>query len=355
MILAAARYAFPNARVRGLRGRRLSERDMHFLVQAQDLAALLEYLSTTSYGEVLPPLEHGMRIPAALERSLARPLLQDYARVFRALGGRRQRAVVKALFSRYEAENLKLLLRARRRGLSRRDVSHLEYLLGQLSTLAWEALWSADGVREIAEVLGRSPFGRALRHALPEFEAGERLFTLEMALEIAALQQLEEVEADLPRGADRRHVRHVLGPYVDALNCLWVSRLKVHYGLSPEEVVNYSLPGGEWLTLPRLHHLARAEDLEQFLERVPPAFRKATQGLATWSDLRPRLEAWLAGRLSRVFVGPPFHLGVELAYLLEKEVELSRLVSLIQAKSLGLSPGDTVARMERRLPESAHV
>ena len=106
MIFAAAGYAYPNAKVRALRSRRLTAQDRHFLLEARDFFSFLAYLVTTPYGRVLPDLGEEKTDPGVLERRLARSLMEDYAKVARSLRGQREQELVLALFSRFESENL---------------------------------------------------------------------------------------------------------------------------------------------------------------------------------------------------------------------------------------------------------
>ena len=355
MILAAAKYAYPNAKVRALRSRRLSPQDRHFLLEAKDLSSLLVYLATTSYGPVV--LGIGDRVPniGGLERQLARFLMEDYAKVVRSLRGKREQELVLALFSRFESENLKLLLRALFSGLGKQSVSYLLYPLGSLSTLPWDRLWTCSNPAEAAELLIPTPFGRALKHAIPQFEAQGRLFPLEMALDLSCFQRLKQAISGLRSRSDRKAAKEILGPYVDVLNILWVIRLKIHYGLSPEEIVNYSLPGGELLGLSQLHRLARAEDISSFLLQIPLSIQKEVREVHEWGDFRLHLDKWFLRLLARFFRGPPFHIGIEIAFLLEKEWELKTLVTLIEAKARGLSRDKTARELPRQSVEVAYV
>ncbi|NOQ47439.1 MAG: hypothetical protein GQ559_12385, partial [Desulfobulbaceae bacterium] len=47
-----------------------------------------------------------------------------------------------------------------------------------------------------------------------------------------------------------------------------------------------------------------------------------------------------------IFSGQPFHIGVAVAYLLEKEIELANLITLLQAKTKNL----TVEEISSKLP-----
>ncbi|NIA09787.1 MAG: hypothetical protein GWP10_08665 [Nitrospiraceae bacterium] len=202
MILAAAKYAYPNAKVRALRSRRLTPQDFHFLLEAKDISSFLAYLATTSYGPIVSEL--GDRVPdmGGLERQLARFLMEDYAKVVRSLRGKRVQELVLALFSRFESENLKVLLRALFSGLGRHSVSYLLYPLGGLSTLPWDKLWACNNPAEALELLIPTPFGRAIKHAIPQFEVQGRLFPLEMALDLSCFQRLKQAISSLRSRSD---------------------------------------------------------------------------------------------------------------------------------------------------------
>jgi len=355
MIFAAARYAYPNAKVRALRSRRLTAQDRHFLLEAKDFSSFLAYLVTTTYGRALPNLEEEKTDPVVLERQLARPLMEDYAKVARSLRGKRRQELVLALFSRFEAENLKVLLRALFSGRGKQAVAHLLYPLSNLSTLPWDDLWACNNHAEIADLLIRNPFGQALKHAIPQFEAQGRLFPLEMALDLSCFQRLKQSISGLRSKSDRKAAKKILGPYIDILNISWVIRLKIHYGLSHEEIVNYSLPGGELLTLSCLHRLARAEDISKFMEQIPRPIQREVGEVREWEDFHTYLEAWFLRLLARFFVGPPFHIGIEICFLLEKEMELTSLITLLEAKAHGFSSEEAEKRLPGQLSMAAHV
>lgn len=355
MLLAAARYGYPNAKVRGLRSRQLTEQDHHFLLAAKDLSTLLSYLGTTSYGTYLPDPRQGTPELPALERQLSRPLMQDYAKIIRSLPGQKERDMILALFRRFEAENLKLVLRALFMGLAKEEVAHLLYPLGQLSNLNWNSLWASKTFTELLEHLRSGIFGRSLLHALPQFEAQGCLFPLEMALDFSCFRCLQQAVQNLSHRSDRMAAGKVLGSYIDILNISWVIRLQTAYGLSPEEIVNYTLPQGDQVTLSCLNQLARAKDVTTFISRLPAVFQHEVVAVRHWHTISIRLQTWFLKVLARMFAGPPFHIGIAIAYLLEKEIELTSLITLLQAKAQDLTIEETCKKLPGQFMKGAHV
>ncbi len=337
MLFAAARYGYPNAKVRALRSRKLTEQDHHFLLAAKDLPNCLSYLATTSYRTCLPDPDKTHPELPILERQLSRPLLDHYAKIIRSFRRIKERDVILALFRRFEGENLKIILRALFANLSRDAVCHLLYPLGRLSDLDWDTLWSCKSISELLEQLRPSIFGKLLQHALPQFEAQGRLFPLEMTIDLSCFRMLHQAISALGSRYDHVVAEKILRSYIDILNISWVVRLKKDYGLSSEEIVNYTLPSGKLISLTTLNHLARAEDIEVFINHLPMPYQHELSTIRDWEKVAQRLETYFLRTLTRVFLGQPFHIGIPVAYLLEKEIELANLISLLQAKAKNLS------------------
>ena len=352
MLVPALRYAFPNARTRALKSRLLSARDMLFLLEAKDETIFLSYLATTSYGPYLPEAapagasreKGGSAIGAAhMERALFKPLFKDYKRLFTSLQQKGAKRFIKALHDRFESEELKLLIRAKFSGLGRQEVAHLSYPLS-LSRLPWDRLWAAPRVEDLFGLLAHSDYGRALSHAKAQFEAQARTFPLEMALDISCYSRLRQSAADLASKRDRAWAMRIVGSHVDMKNVIHIMRLRFRYNLSPEEALNYSLPGGRYLNLKALHDLARAPDEPSLLKRLPEALGAAA-GAGSLEEARIRLSEWFHNILKRAFLGYPFHIGVQAAYLFLKEMETQAVIAIHQGKQLHLSEGEISARL----------
>ncbi len=355
MLLAAARYGYSNAKVRALRSRKLTEQDHHFLLAAKDLPSCLSYLVTTSYSSCFPDPEKTLPELPVLERQLAQPLLDHYAKVVHSFRRIKERELILALFRRFEAENLKIILRALFANLGRDAVCHLLYPLSRLSDLDWDTLWACKSVHELLDHLRPGIFGLSLQHALPQFEAQGRLFPLEMALDFSCFRILRQAISALGSRYDRTVTEKILTSYIDILNISWVIRLKRDYGLRSEEIVNYTLPEGKLIPLACLNRLARAEDIRAFINHLPQPFRNELLTIRDWGELAQRLERYFLKALARVFSGQPFHIGIAVAYLLEKEIELANLITLLQAKATNLPVEEIGNRLSWQLTESVHV
>jgi len=317
-----------------MHSKRLRPSDWHILNEVKDREGFLQYLSTTSYGPWVGQIvAHREQNEELFETRIYSALFDDYRKILKSLTNAPSRELVLGLFSRFEAENLKVTLRAIFSGLKRIHVSHLLYPLGRMSRLPWEGLWRQKDIKDAVRLLANTRFGPMLNHALPQFEAQGRLFPLEMAIDISCFRRISDAIEALSDRLDRTRVKEVVGSYIDVLNICHIARLRFIYGLSPEEALNYSYPGGKELNLKTLHALARAEDLPSLAKILEEPFKGLIQGSqSNLFQMRRNLEGWLIRRIRRAFLGSPFHLGVQVAHLLEKEMEIKSIISLYQAK-----------------------
>ncbi len=332
MLGQAFKYSYINAKVRTIYSKRLRKRDWAILRDAADKNSFVQYLSTTYYGpylaEILKGPEKGIHF---LGRQIYQALFADYEKVIRALKPP-EGQVFYGLFSRFEAENLKILLRAKKTGIPKRDIPHLLYPVETLSKMDWQRLWKAGSLTEAIDLLSDTSFGTPVAHALPQFEAHGRLFPIEMAIEIASYRQIWEAVSAISTKKDRQMARMLIGDLVDALNIYHIARLRFIYALSTEETLNFTYPGGYILNLKRLHDISRATDIKSLVSFLPQPLKAILEGTESLSKMRMVLQDWLLKRIKGVFLTLPFHLGVEIAWVIYREMEIEAILRIFEAK-----------------------
>jgi V/A-type H+/Na+-transporting ATPase subunit C len=340
VIARVLRYSYAQAKTRALKGKLLSPEDWHTLLRLRSLEDLVRYLSGTDYAPVLPGLLSGPSGAGYNARciclALHDALFSDYTRLMKAVPKSGAR-LLRSLLARYEAENVKTLLRGVWQARPASAIRPLLYRLTALSPLPVEALLQARQITAAVEHLQATIFRVPLLQALAQFKAQGRLFPLEIAADIAAFGHLAAGLKTL-RGFDRKGAQALAGEFVDGVNLCWLVRFRQLYRLSPEETINYTLPGGQRLTVRDLGMLARATDLPAFLEALPLPYRMALSPAQHWSQVQPRVQQWLVGELYRAFQQDPFQIGIELSYLLLKEMEVKALECLVSAVDVGESP-----------------
>jgi vacuolar-type H+-ATPase subunit C/Vma6 len=317
MASALARYAYGHARVRARLAALLTRRQMETLAAYPDAATLTQELGALGW--------------AAPEEAV----LRSFEDVIRMLDDGPREVVVRYR-ARYEAENLAVLLRGQERGRPAAEIEPLLHPVGVLAPgpLAREIL-AAPSLAAAVDRLAPRPFGDALRRQVRALgaEAVERL-RLELVAEREVYERVwEAVQALDP--ADRRSAAAVLGVQLDRVNLVRAARLRGR--LSPEEVLAYTIRGGLHLGAAERAVLAHLPP-----EEWPPALARTPYGPALAAAETPAGREAALARLvvaaaERALVGPPFRLGVILAYLLLLEAQAADLRRLVEGRRLGRS------------------
>ncbi len=349
MILRAWRYAYIQARTKAWRSQLLSAEDWYFLRRARDVAEVYRYLRGTSYSSWLPagPTPD---FPREFLANLYQALLDRYGKLLKFSPV----AVVPlwhALLRRFEAENLKVLLRSIWRRQPASVTDDVLYPLGPFNTLPTTLAAAATIPDAVAELAGTF-YEPCLQAALPQFQAQGWLFPLEIAIDLAVLEELGRA---CRRGSGWRQASQLLGTLIDSLNLSWLCRGRQVYGLAPEEAINYSIKGGRHLDLTAISALARAAAWPEMLTLLPPPYRRLLAASNTWPEGLMVLWRWFAAELWRVGRSDPFQPGLPLAYLLQWEMEIQSLAGLLTAKAWGLREELLATRLSPPRPVADYV
>lgn len=333
MIAGVFKYSFAHAKTRALKSKLLSAEDWHFLVACQDLEAVLRFLRGTDYAVALSHLPRGKPDAEVISLALYDELFRDYAKLLKAVP-RKSASLLRALLSGFEAENVKTVLRGIWDGRSPSDIGFFLYHLGRLSNLPIAELVQAPKIPVAVELLKSTIFYGPLMHTLPQLKARGTLFSLEVAIDICVFEHLVETLKAL-NARDRQGAAALIGELIDCENLRWLARFRHFYGLSPEEVINYMLPGGKRLGIQELGRLARSLDLTSFLQGLPTPYGEVLKRAKDWPEILPLFEKWFLIQLHNVFRQDPFQIRLQLSYLLLRQIEVQALEGLVSALELG--------------------
>ena len=334
MIIRALRYSYVQAKTRALKGKLLSPEDWRYLLKMRSLESILTYLSGTRYAEALD-LHAGKKPDVrTVSHAFHAELFREYTLLAMSMGRRGTRFLT-SLLARYDADNLKTILRGIVRGAPSSEIRLHLYNPGPLSSFPVVELLQVSQVPAALDVLHGTIFHGPVANALPHFNAARSLFPVEMAIDRAAMEHMTEAVQSL-RVMDRQTVRGLVGEFIDFLNLSWLVRLIHIYGLSPEETINYMLSGGLRLALQDLGNLARSADLVALAGNLPVEYSQVLESADHWPDVERLLKRRFISRLHGPFSRSPFQLGLQVAYLFMKETEIEALVSLTSAVHMGM-------------------
>jgi vacuolar-type H+-ATPase subunit C/Vma6 len=295
--------------------------------------AMREALRHTAYGaDIEPPARVRARVASA---GLA----------IRRFLGARERGLIEGYLRHHEVDNLKLLIRATSGHERWSDVAQRFVPLGDIASFDPQGLARCGDLPALVQALAATPYGPALKGALPRLADGGP-FVLEVAAELDHYERLWEAAAAL-RARDAARAQALFGLLYDALNLSWIGRHRGEMGLSPEETLNYSLRQGRWVTV---------EVRRRLVEERPVNWGAALAG-TPYGRFVPELQRdgfdaaapglWqLVARAARAELrGYPFHIGVPLGFLMLLDLEVRDLEVLMACKELGSPVAEALGQL----------
>lgn len=341
--MAGADYA--SARVKAMRGRLLGQVGILELLAQPDLAARLDFLRKTDYGEAVAAHVAGARDPLrGAERGLRARLVDDVARIDRFLRGERLRSLFRALLTFEDGWNLKTILRGLARGEPPERLFPLLAPTPGLDDAALQELVRQSTVKGVVDLLAtwQSPYAIPLEEALPAYLRRRDPLVLEVALDRVLFARA--LAAQRRGGADGRILLRFLESWIDLLNASTLFKLVGEDGGD-----EFFVPGGRFLIERRFRQYAALGE---------PALREAlaregrlhgAPGLAAMGESRDpfaidqRLHQALAAAVRRAARLEPLSLAVPLAFVLERQTEVRRIRLVLRAAEFGLPADDLLA------------
>ena len=354
-----ADFDYGNARVRVMKSRLLSRRDLDGLLEAGSLRAMIAELAKTAYRktvEVALARASGMEV---ITQSLHNDLIGTLGKLPRFYTGNASN-IVAIVLRQYDIHNLKTILR----GLSKNAPSH-EILatilpIGELHLKDLVDLASAPGPRGAIDLLATLglPYAQPLMRLRAE-RPGVDISDMELALDQWHYQEAWKFIQDNPDNTDL--LAAALHRDADLANLLTMLRfahypnehelLRERYG--SDDLTRLFLKPGK---IP-FSQLVKAGNLDTVESAV-----RSLEGTAYDHALQSGLEAYArSGRLSefekqlrhsrldwmsRLISKDPLGIGVVLGYLALKIAEVNNVRWIAQGINLGLKPAAIRAELE---------
>lgn len=332
-------YGYVNARVRGMRSHLLTRDFFMRMVEAQDFEALHSLFEQTIYRREIN--EAFLLDPERpdYDRALSLNLIASFRKIHDAIGGE-GRQLVSVLFSKYDLQNVKTVLRGKRSNALPGEITKLLVPVGSLRMEVLEKMAEQREVRDvIAYMSGQQlAYARPLLAAYPLYQKKDQdISVLELALDKyhygSAMESL--------RGKDKNveMVRQVMIGEIDMRNISTLVRIR-GMKLEDSEVENLRIPGST-LSEEQFLSLHRLGDITQMVSEYPdPRYRKVLEkALAEYQEVDlvafdRQLEYELTRRgvaMSNVDV---LSIGVIVGYFYAKQNEIVNLRIILKGKTM---------------------
>jgi V/A-type H+-transporting ATPase subunit C len=332
-------YAGIQARVRAMYSTMLTPVELSEILRTTNFNSLITMLRRSVYGPFLARVDDNELTPRRAVYQIKSQIADAYNTVIRVTPAP-TRPLITQLYRGFEVDNLKAILRGILSGASWDRIRHVLFPLGKLAILPAQAMVDAGSINAAVEQLRGTPYYETLSHAMERYLAEQSLFPLEVALDLTYWRGIWQGINRLSK-SDRQHALRIVGSLIDINNLMWVIRYRVYHHLSEEELINYTLPFGYRVRDEDIRAIAAGADIPQVVEHVYPNLSNVGALLLEPRDGLPELEAQLQRNVvqqcRKTFIGSPFHIGIPLAYLVLKRMEIQDLTVLVEAKSSQVS------------------
>ncbi len=340
-------YAFINAKLRARLSKLLSPEFLAQMERAPSLPEAIELLKGGPYEPVVSTYNQTGDLKMS-ELALLRMeigLLRDLERQVRE----RIRRLIVALEMSYDIGSLKDCLRLWfDKTVRRRDITDsMGYLLREkvCYDLSVDSILAAGGVEELVQILKKTPYAAIIAERADEMKSEQSLFPIEAALDQLYYRQLNQTIERLDR-ADVAVAKRIVGVEVDLLNVTWITRFKHFYNLPLERTMRLIIPHGRSIRRTTIETAYSSPDPEGAVATLVSAQHPAVRGLLSSREkygtgrvilIEQILEEVMESEVRKSLAGYPFTVGIILAYFVLKRQEMRRMMTILNAKSYGIT------------------
>jgi len=232
---------------------------------------------------------------------------------------------IESFLAESDLTDISLILRRIARNEDLNDISSRFIHSERFTNIPYDKLLSSNNVDQFVEGLKGTPYYNDLR-GLTDADAIKRDFHIEMKLYVSYYKsQLEK--ADKLFMDDKEAVKGIIGTKIDFLNVLWIYRAKNYYHITPAEMLNYSLEGGNELKFHKLKKLCFAENKDDFNEMIGETFGNKFKNDLNNIDTSLAMNYFMYDYLSKnVFE----NLGLVLSYIYMLDIVINNLTAITE-------------------------
>ncbi|MDY6981082.1 MAG: V-type ATPase subunit [Pseudomonadota bacterium] len=272
--------------------------------------------------------------PDEFDRQLHQLYLREVTLLLRATTGALREFVIHWL-RQYELLNIKTVLRARAYGepLDSTRITLLD--IGDYASLSADTLLAAEDVNEIFRVLEHYNYAGLAQKARRHYQEQQNVFDLEAMIDrqyfVDLMQHFQFLDPE-----HKKALRPLLGMQLDRVNLLWLLRYRLNYGMDTSHIYYLLAPAGRWLDKSVLMTLLRQETLEEMLQQLPPAWRKAVSGKQQLTRLENAADQLLQNYYTGLFRNSTDSVVRLVCYLWLRQHQLKQIAIIIKGRELGL-------------------
>ena len=333
-------YGYINARMRGMKSRLLSHRDLDDLILKPDLASLIADLENSPYREDVIEAKGHLSGILCIESALR----QNFIKTFRKIQDfTRQEEdaeqYIRIFLHRWDVQNIKTILRGKNIHATSEEILDCLVPAGELDEVTLKELLKQPDVKAVIDMLAtwQIRYSKPLTESFPEFVKTKDLALLECALD--QFYYADALATVKKPSYNNALICDLLALEVDVINIRTVLRM-VRDHVDPAEAERYLIGGGKefdektlhnLLSLPKIGDVVKAlmATRYRFLADIPESAVR-TQNI---SVIEKKLERFLIKQGAGAFRLDPLSIASVVGYFWAKYNEITNLRIISRCKT----------------------
>lgn len=255
-------YAAINSKIKAMQRKFLTKEQYKKIIKCENYEQVLNFLNNeTEYGQLLKGYNLQEMHRGKLEHILMKNYIENFQKIIHFFNGEYKK-FLKAMFMRFQLEDVRYIIRGKYTGRQNNDLNALITYDSPLNDLNFDKMLAATSMNEVMNALEGTNYYKYLKGIVDKSDE-ETLFRIEVTLDFMYYSYLQKA-IDKLNNKDREIMHEIAGTYVDLLNLQFIYRGKKYYKLSPEEILNYTLPDGFNINIDKLKRLCYANDIDKF-------------------------------------------------------------------------------------------
>lgn len=334
-VMPIARYSYPSARIRVMKGKMLGEEKLRELIESMDYKDVIGSFEGTGYEQFVA----GKKELREIENSLALNLAHDYKAIV-SMTPRRAEVFFKMVSARYDISNIKNIMAAKET-----QDTITEFLPGPLSETFLHKLNEAGTLAETIELLKATDY-REVAEAMPPnlpSRGYQKILDKYVFENLLKKRKIDEVARSAGVMQDSQHLTKIYGMQVDIQNLKILFRC-IRDRLGAEKTRELLIRNGYFVSEKKAEALAESGDIATAVNGLEstPYHEVLSEALRDYEKqgsllvLEQALNEFYIDRIKSLYLAQPFGLTPIACYLALKETEITNLRAILNGIREGL-------------------
>lgn len=331
-------YGGLTTKIKAMKSRLIQEEQYRELAGLDSVTSSVDFLkSLPAYSPILKGTESGELHRGQIEQLLLQAKYRDFSKLYR-FSNLSQRKFLDLYFMHYEIAILKRCLRSIIGGQPMEvDLSQFQDFFNRHSKVDLIRLSNARSLEEFTANLAGSPYYSMLVHL--NSQENMRLFDYEMNLDLIYFKTMWKVTTKNLKKKEREAISQCFGQRLDMLNIQWIYRCLKYYHMDAVQIFALLIPIQYHLKTEQIQAMASAATLEEFFQILKQTYYGNL--LPEELDRHPDPEKLYDQVMERVHrmtaQKDPYSIAIVNSYLFSKELEIHRIINIIESIRYGLS------------------